>query len=72
MSEAKITVQVNWLDNCPNCGNENAAVTGYRITPNLLKTGNEVKCMKCGHIGEIDADGENAWVEWDEVPGDAV
>lgn len=63
----KTTVKVKWLDDCPSCGFDDAAVTGERITPSLLQSGNSVECLKCGHKGEIDADGENAWVEWDEV-----
>lgn len=69
MKGVKITVAVEWLDNCPACGHEKAAVTGYNITPNNLWSGDQVACMKCGHVGEIDADGENVWVEWDEVQG---
>lgn len=63
-NNSKRTVSVNWLDDCPICGHGQAAVTtrGYTET---LWSGDQVTCMKCGNNGEIDADGENAWVEWD-------
>ncbi|PKH21438.1 hypothetical protein CIG19_16700 [Enterobacterales bacterium CwR94] len=71
MRETKITVSVEWLDDCPKCENKIAFVSGpgYR-TNTLLKTGDSVSCASCGHAGEIDADGESAWVEWDGVEGD--
>ncbi|MEQ9869158.1 hypothetical protein ABRP77_07730 [Pectobacterium odoriferum] len=61
-----ITVIIDWLDNCPKCDHEKARVIGFSISTNSLWSGNPVVCNKCGHLGEIDADGENAWVEWDE------
>ncbi|AWC85772.1 hypothetical protein [Enterobacter cloacae complex sp. FDA-CDC-AR_0164] len=61
------TVEVEWLDKCPSCQHQKARVTGWSVTPEALWAGDEVVCAKCGHKGEIDADGDNAWVEWDEV-----
>ncbi len=40
-------------------------VIGTRTSSTRLYTGDYVECMNCGNEGEIDADGENAWVEWD-------
>lgn len=62
-----VTVEVNWLDKCPNCNNRTVRVTGWSTTPEALWAGDEAACSKCGHKGEIDADGDNAWVEWDSV-----
>lgn len=62
-----VNVEVNWLDKCPNCKNRTVRVTGWSTTPEALWAGDEAVCTKCGHKGEIDADGENAWVEWDSV-----
>lgn len=61
-----VTVEIDWLDNCPKCGHEKARVTGWSTTTQQLWAGDEVACAKCGHKGEVDADGENAWVEWGE------
>lgn len=66
-NKPKVTVKADWLDNCPKCGNEEAAVTTQGYGGQTLWSGDQVTCMKCGHCGEIDADGENAWVEWDEL-----
>lgn len=62
-----LTVTVGWLDNCPNCSNDKVSVTGWSVSPDTLWAGDEAVCTKCGHKGEIDAEGENAWVEWDSV-----
>lgn len=64
-----LTVEVDWLDKCPGCNNGTARVTGWSVTPEALWAGDKVVCSKCGHKGEIDADGDNAWVEWDELKG---
>lgn len=61
------TVEVAWLDDCPKCQHGKAKVTGWSVTSDSLWAGDEAVCSKCGHKGEIDADGENAWVQWDEV-----
>lgn len=61
------TVEVEWLDKCPSCKHQKARVTGWSVTPEALWAGDKVVCAKCGHKGEIDSYGDNAWVEWDEV-----
>ncbi|WP_435954137.1 hypothetical protein [Dryocola sp. BD626] len=66
-NKQKITVKIDWLDNCPKCGHGEAAVTTQGYGSGTLWSGDQVMCMKCGHCGEIDADGENAWVEWNEL-----
>lgn len=68
MAVINSTVSVEWLDDCPKCGGKTAIVSGngYR-TISLLNSGDVVECAACGHAGEIDADGENAWVEWDNA-----
>ncbi|MBH2890547.1 hypothetical protein I5Q39_02235 [Serratia marcescens] len=68
--EKKTTVSVGWLDDCPACGHGIASVTGSGIDNNWLHFGDAVLCDKCGHAGEIDVDGENAWVDWEEVSAD--
>ena len=70
MRKSKGTVAVEWLDNCPKCGHGQAAVTTSGQVDNLW-SGDQVTCMKCGHCGEIEADGENAWVEWDDAQEEA-
>ncbi len=62
-----MTLVIGWLDDCPKCGFDKTNVTGFSISNESLWCGDEVKCIGCGHKGEIDADGENAWVEWDSV-----
>lgn len=62
-----LTVEVDWLDKCPSCQHQRARITGWSVTPEVLWAGDEVVCAKCGHQGEIDADGECAWAEWGEV-----
>lgn len=64
-----VTVEVDWLHKCPNCNNRTIRVTGWSTTPEALWAGDKAECTKCGHKGEIDADGDNAWVEWDEIKG---
>lgn len=60
------TIKINWLDNCPKCGHEDAAVTTQGNEKELF-AGEQVTCMKCGHNGEIDADEGGAFVCWDEL-----
>lgn len=62
-----LTVTVSWLEKCPKCQGDKVNVTGWSVTADSLWSGDEAVCAKCGHKGEIDADGENAWVEWNEV-----
>lgn len=62
-----VTVEVDWLHKCPNCNNRTIRVTGWTTTPEALWAGDKAVCSKCGRKGEIDADGDNAWVEWDEI-----
>lgn len=67
-----LTVSVTWLEKCPKCQGDKVNVTGWSVTADALWSGDEAVCAKCGHKGEIDADGENAWVDWDEVDSGAV
>lgn len=59
-----VSVVIEWLDDCPKCGHKQAIVSGTRTSSTRLYTGDYVECLRCGNEGEIDADGENAWVEW--------
>lgn len=60
-------LDINWLGMCENCGSEEPKVVdtekGDEVT---LWDGDKVTCKQCGSVGEIEADGENAWVVWDE------
>lgn len=60
-----ITLDINWLGHCPNCHNDVHQVTTTDGTPKKLWSGDYVVCPVCDLTGEIDADGENAWVDWD-------
>ncbi|WP_234014831.1 hypothetical protein [Cronobacter dublinensis] len=64
--EAPVTVEIDWLDDCPKCGNKKALVTGRLTTAQQLWTGDAIICPNCGNEGEIDADGKNALAEWGE------
>ena len=59
-------IKIDWLDSCPACGCSQHTVSTTDGSKDWLYSGDEVKCGECGHAGEIDADGEAAWVNWNE------
>lgn len=54
-----------WLEDCTYCNHYEAFVR-TNGNPELLCDGDNVKCGACDHTGEIETDGINAWVNWDE------
>ena len=66
-NKTTVTVKIDWLGDCPVCSHSEASVSTQGCGGSYLWSGDQATCLKCGHRGEIDADGENAWVEWDEV-----
>lgn len=60
-------IEISWLDSCPNCDCSEHVVETVEGTNEWLYSGDKVTCGECEHTGEIEADGETAWVNWDEV-----
>lgn len=56
---------ITWLENCNKCNHYEVFVK-TKGNQELLYEGDTVKCGACDHIGEIETDGINAWVNWDE------
>lgn len=62
------TLKIYWLNCCDSCNdNEFSYVRTQDGSEEYLWSGDKAECSNCGHKGIIDADGDNAWVEWDEV-----
>ncbi|EAS0616072.1 hypothetical protein GL503_15175 [Salmonella enterica] len=58
--------KIDWLNPCERCQCHRAIeVTGRSLSGRYLCAGDVVKCPGCGNQGEIDTDGDGAWVEWD-------
>ncbi|ELY3857541.1 MULTISPECIES: hypothetical protein [unclassified Providencia] len=58
---------IPWLGKCPKCAHESARVQTENGKDDWLYSGDKVTCENCGHTGEIEADGECAWCEWNDV-----
>lgn len=52
---------IDWLE-CPDCGKQDTLVKTERGNHSRLYLGDKTICMECGKDGEIETDGENAWV----------
>lgn len=62
-------IKINWASECPKCGNKEAVIqstAAEALTHGWFHDGNEVKCCKCGHTGEMDAHGEDSDIYWHE------
>ncbi|UVX31524.1 hypothetical protein M12a_00013 [Klebsiella phage VLCpiM12a] len=61
------TLNISWLS-CNNCDAEpsRVIVQTEKGNKNRLYCGDKAECAECGNQGVIEADGENAWVEWDD------
>ena len=60
-------LKIDWLDECLKCGSSIHTVKTENGSQKWLYDGDTVKC-DCGQAGEIETDGECAWVNWDEEP----
>lgn len=60
-------IKISWLDSCPNCDCSEHVVETVEGTNEWLYSSDKVTCGECERTGEIEADGETAWVNWDEV-----
>jgi hypothetical protein len=60
-------IEIDWLDSCPKCDCSEHVVETVEGTKDWLYNGDKVTCGECGHTGEIEADGETAWVNWNEA-----
>lgn len=65
------TLKIKWLS-CDNCDGGNTEASHVLVTTEKgcgfrLYEGDKAKCPCCGAKGIIGADGENAWVEWEEA-----
>lgn len=56
-------LKIDWLDCCPECGDSVHTVYTKEGSGKWLYDGDRVVCA-CGQVGEIEADGEAAWVNW--------
>lgn len=64
-------LKITWLS-CEYCDGANAEQSHVVVSTEKgcgfrLYSGDKVECPVCFHHGVIDADGENAWVEWDAL-----
>lgn len=62
-------LKIDWLNPCNICDSHELTVNTTKGNYSYLYDGDEVKC-NCGQIGEIDTDGECAWVNWNEEYND--
>ena len=58
-------IKIDWLDSCPKCGDSQHNVTTEHGSQEWLYDDDKVTCSGCGNTGNIDTDGEAAWVNWD-------
>ncbi|MBQ0367840.1 hypothetical protein [Providencia rettgeri] len=59
--------EIQWLGECPKCEHASAQVQTENGREYWLYAGDKVTCENCKHTGVVEADGECAWCEWDEV-----
>ena len=60
-------IKIDWLDSCPKCGCSKHIVKTEKGCGTWLYSGDAVSCGECGHTGEVEAEGHEAWVEWNEI-----
>ena len=58
-------LKIDWLGKCPKCCSSQLTVETKNGSETWLYDGDKVAC-DCGEAGEIDTDGQHAWVNWDE------
>jgi len=56
-------LKINWLDECPECGESTHTVHTENGSEKWLYDGDKVVC-DCGQKGEIECDDGIAWVNW--------
>lgn len=63
------TLKIKWLscDNCTDNQADHVIVQTEKGCGLFLYSGDKAECPHCHAKGIIDADGENAWVEWEEA-----
>lgn len=63
------TLKIKWLscDNCMSHEADHVVVHTEEGSEGFLYSGDTAECPHCHATGTIDADGDSAWVEWDEV-----
>lgn len=63
------TLKIKWLacDNCMPDEADHVVVQTEEGCQDYLYSGDKAECPHCHATGVIDADGENARVDWDEV-----
>ena len=68
------TLKIKWLacDNCMPDEADHVVVQTEEGCQDYLYSGDKAECPHCHATGVIDADGDNAWVEWDEVDSGVV
>lgn len=72
MIEAREPVKhiiIHWGMECPICNHNEATCysTATQESGYEFMDGDAVVCLKCGNKGEMDADGENSDIAWDEA-----
>jgi len=67
--EQKVTeMKINWGMGCPRCNHNEAIIhsTAEKDSGYEFMNGDAVNCLKCGNIGEMDANGEDSDIVWNE------
>ena len=67
--EQKVTeMKINWGMECPRCNHNEAIIhsTAEKDSGYEFMNGDAVNCLKCGNIGEMDANGEDSDIVWNE------
>lgn len=65
----KVTeMKINWGMECPRCNHNEAIIhsTAGKDSGYEFMNGDAVNCLKCGNIGEMDANGEDSDIVWNE------
>lgn len=62
-------LSIDWGMECPICNHNEATCysTATQESSYEFMDGDVVVCLKCGNKGEMDADGENSDIAWDEA-----
>lgn len=56
-----------WGNTCPQCDHDDATVKTEHTNPiGYINTGDKAVCNYCGLEGEVDSDGDAAWITWQE------